>query len=96
MRGVGGENQKACRANKAHLLLLREDGREIGWMKGVWKRRETIEGWGIKKNVILICFGIVSFFLDKIVYRNPLKPVGQNKVYTYIQSYIHTDLIVIF
>jgi hypothetical protein len=39
----GGENQKARRANKAHLLLLREDGREIGWMKGVWKRRETIE-----------------------------------------------------
>jgi hypothetical protein len=39
----GGENQKDCRANKAHLLLLREDGREIGWRKEVWKRRETIE-----------------------------------------------------
>jgi hypothetical protein len=40
-----------------------------------------------KKYVILICFGIVIF--DKTVYRNPLKPVGQNKVYTY-NSYIHT------
>jgi hypothetical protein len=39
----GGENQKNCRANKAHLLLLREDGREIGWMKEVWTRSETME-----------------------------------------------------
>jgi hypothetical protein len=42
--------------------ILNEDGREIGWMKELWKRRDKMEkergGGGTKKNLF---FGIVIF-----------------------------------
>jgi hypothetical protein len=31
------------REGKERREILSEDGREIGWMKEVWKRRERIE-----------------------------------------------------
>jgi hypothetical protein len=44
------------------------------------------QGWGIEENCYFNLFWnckFFFFFLDKTVHRNPLKPVGQNKVYTY-------------
>jgi hypothetical protein len=52
------------REGKEREQILNEDGRDIRWMKEIWKRRERIEkewGWivGIKK----IIFGIVILCL---------------------------------
>jgi hypothetical protein len=51
------------REAKEREEILKEDGREIGWMKEIWKRREMIE----KENVN---------FLELHIF---LKSVGQIK-----------------
>jgi hypothetical protein len=56
------------RERKERREILNEDGREIRWMKKIWKRRERIEeerGGDRKK---MLNFGIVIFVF---VIRNP-------------------------
>jgi hypothetical protein len=40
--------------------ILNDDGREIGWMKKIWNRRDRIKkkGWGIQNKMVLVFFGI--------------------------------------
>jgi hypothetical protein len=40
------------RERKARGEILNEDGREIRWKKGVWKRRERIEK---KEEIVFLC-----------------------------------------
>jgi hypothetical protein len=56
------------RERKERREILNEDGREIRWMKKIWKRKERIEeerGGDRKK---MLNFGIVIFVF---VIRNP-------------------------
>jgi hypothetical protein len=54
------------REGKERREILSEDGREIGWMREVWKRRERIakeRGGEQKKKVKLIVFFGIIFML---------------------------------
>jgi hypothetical protein len=50
--------------------ILNEDGREIGWMKEIWKKRDRVEkerGWGYKEKCN---FFRTDISLDKTECRN--------------------------
>jgi hypothetical protein len=57
-----GCNEMRERQRKDRGEILNEDGRELGWMKKIWERRDRMEketGGDRKKNVIF--FGFVIF-----------------------------------
>jgi hypothetical protein len=52
------------REGKEREQILNEDGRDIRWMKEIWKRRERIEKeWGWIVGIRKIIFGIVILCL---------------------------------
>jgi hypothetical protein len=44
------------REGKERREILSEDGREIGWMKEIWKRRERIEKEREGKKLKILCY----------------------------------------
>jgi hypothetical protein len=51
--------------------ILNEDGREIRWMKEIWKRRERIEKKGVRDRIKNFFFlGIVIFMFGCCLFLN--------------------------
>jgi hypothetical protein len=63
------------RERKERREILNEDGREIRWMKKIWKRKERIEEERGGDREKMLNFGIVIFVF---VIRNP-KAWRENK-----------------
>jgi hypothetical protein len=58
------------REGKEREQILNEDGRDIRWMKEIWKRRERIEkewGWIVGIIVIYTISGIKAILQDSSV-----------------------------
>jgi hypothetical protein len=68
------------RERKEQGEIQNEDGREIRWMKEIWKRRERIE----KQRRGRLIFGIVIFMF---VMRNPKPRRANNKILEEKKSY---------
>jgi hypothetical protein len=68
------------RERKEQGEIQNEDGREIRWMKEIWKRRERIE----KQRGGRLIFGIVIFMF---VMRNPKPRRANNKILEEKKSY---------
>jgi hypothetical protein len=51
--------------------ILNEDGREIRWMKEIWKRRERIEKKGVRDRfffgIVIFMFGLLPIFEQELL-----------------------------